>query len=99
MKIHLLSDQSSRLISIYELHSQNSLYEMLVVIRDKCGVYAYRTEFFSRINEFIETSSDEMKTVIPTQKIESSPDKKIEKRMERLVADMPISNIVLSPDF
>lgn len=99
MKVHILSDKSIRLISIYELHTKNGLYDLLVVIRDKCGVYAYRTELFSRVSEFIEASScNETKENILIKETEPDFDRKIEKRTDELIGDIPISNIVLSPE-
>lgn len=94
-KIHVLADD--RLVSIVELALKNGLYDILTVVRDSNGAFAYRAQMMcslEQITEFLQNAHQEGdktdSTRVSAGRVSAEGEKQ-RKRPEKLVCDRPIS--------
>ena len=95
----------NRLITVADVRLKNGLYDVLTVVRNPMGAYAYRAQLMSnlgQINEFLQGPNELVKSKSDDRKTfshPSSPDSKLKERLPKLDCDRAISSIpISSPD-
>ena len=98
-KTHVIVSGESRIITICELQANNRLYDLLVVVRDEMGHFAYRAQLMCNIRQLTEFLSDSAADASGSSSSGGKPEK-VESHAERneMVIDRNIPGIEMNAE-
>ena len=102
-KMHLLAEESGKLISIVELKLENGLYDLLVLVRDETGLFAYRSQMMFNLRELTQFLSQESNPESKSEEASSSSASAVDGSRPAaaptdLVIDRPIPDVSLASE-